>query len=370
PPPVDLAAHPRGLARRRRLARRRLRMFLRLFGALARLALALALRLARVARDRRLVAAHLGHVEVLVAHLDVGQRRGLREERLLRLALALLGLEPAALLGLPRGYRAALGFLARTPLFFVAALALFLLARLALELLAHLALGILLRPALGLGLRLALAFLARLAVGDLAGLALLLLALREGVEVGHERVEAASILGGRRGRGQRGLRHPGFVLRLAATGFVLVALALTRAHPRLFHGARLEHARFLGLLGPAHLLLLLAQQPVLRLAPCELRGLPRLRLDFLAQAPRFLLDAALLFGAALALGLLARLALGLRACAPLFFLHAAALFLFPALALDFLARLALFLEPLAQRLGFAQRALGLLAHRSEERRVG
>src|SRR6185295_1848683 len=152
----------------------------------------------------------------------------------------------------------------------------------------------------------------------------------------------------------------------------------TRAHPRLFHGARLEHARFLGLLGPAHLLLLLAQQPVLRLAPCELRGLPRLRLDFLAQAPRFLLDAALLFGAALllfllaalalfffaalSLGLLARLALGLRACAPLFFLHAAALFLFPALALDFLARLALFLEPLAQRLGFAQRALGLLAH--------
>src|SRR6185503_9767400 len=142
PPPVDLAAHLRVLDRR--LARRGLGVLLRLLGALACFALALALRLARLARDRRLVVAHLVHAEVLVAHLDVRQRRGLREERFLRLALALLGLEPAAL-------------------FLVAALAFFLLARLALELLAHLALGVLLRPALGVGLRLALAFLARLA---------------------------------------------------------------------------------------------------------------------------------------------------------------------------------------------------------------
>jgi hypothetical protein len=138
----------------------------------------------------------------LRASRDVRQRRGLREERLLRLALALLGLEPAALLGRARLARVALGFLAGAALFLVAALAFFLLARLALELLAHLALRILLPPALGLGLRLHLAFLARLAVGGLAALALFFLALREGVEVGHERVEATSA--GGRGRGGGG----------------------------------------------------------------------------------------------------------------------------------------------------------------------
>src|SRR6185503_5114275 len=360
PPPVDLAAHLRVLDRR--LARRGLGVLLRLLGALACFALALALRLARLARDRRLVVAHLVHAEVLVAHLDVRQRRGLREERFLRLALALLGLEPAAL-------------------FLVAALAFFLLARLALELLAHLALGVLLRPALGVGLRLALAFLARLAVGGFAGLALFVLALREGVEAGHERVEAASAGGRGRGGGQRGLRYPGFVLGLAATAVVFrVALAFALAHAvaRLLHGARLEHACFLGLLGAAHLLLFLAQQAVFLLAPRALRGLARLGLDLLAQAARFLFDPALLFRAALllfllaalallllaalALGFLARPALGFFASAPLFLFLAAALLFFPALALDFVARLAFLFEPLAQRLGFAQRPLGLLAH--------
>src|SRR5262249_58430950 len=97
PPPVDPAAHLRNLDRL--LARRRARVLLRLLGAVPRIALALALRLARLAGDGRLVAAHLVHPEVLVAYLDVGQRRRLREHGLLRLALALLGLEPALFLG-------------------------------------------------------------------------------------------------------------------------------------------------------------------------------------------------------------------------------------------------------------------------------
>jgi len=94
---------------------------------------------------------------------------------------------------------------------------------------------------------------------------------------------------------------------------------------RLLHGARLEHACFLGLLCAAHLFLFLAQQAVFLLAPRALRGLARLGLDLLAQAARFLFDPALLFRAALLLFLLAALALLLLA----------------ALALGFLARPAL-----------------------------
>src|SRR5262249_49869664 len=154
-------------------------------------------------------------------------------------------------------------------------------------------------------LRLALGLLARFAVRGLPRLAFLFLALREGIEVGHQRVEAASArsLRRRRGGGQRGLRDPGLVLvlGLAPAVVVMVALALARARARFFHGARLEHARLLRLLGAAHLLLLLAQQAVFGLAPGKLRGFARLGFDLLAQPARFLFDPALLFRAALLL---------------------------------------------------------------------
>src|SRR6266850_2060244 len=130
----------------------------RLALALLRLALALALRLARILADRLLVGLDVVHVEVVVADADV---LGLRRRSFLRrggfalLALALLGLAFCVLFFL-----------------FPDALLLFLLAL------------FLLLARLLVFLLLALGFFLRLLVG--------LIAIAEGVEVGHQGIEVAA----------------------------------------------------------------------------------------------------------------------------------------------------------------------------------